>query len=104
MAKPQSRKRARLVRENHESFHGKSLAELAREQGVGPVKDISVFAGVFGEDENVDEMIKEIYRLREPPIRRRHYTATDLERKRTSSQRVTGRNAERRRNSKKREP
>jgi hypothetical protein len=47
-------------------FKAKTLQELAREQGVGPVKDISVFAGGFPEDEDVDEMLKEIYRLREP--------------------------------------
>jgi hypothetical protein len=47
-------------------FAGKSLAELAREQGVGPVRDISVFAGGFPEDEDIDEMLEEIYRLREP--------------------------------------
>jgi hypothetical protein len=58
-----------------EFFQGKSLSELAREQGVGPVKDISVFAGVIGEDEDVDEMIKELYRLREPPIRRQRSAA-----------------------------
>jgi hypothetical protein len=47
-------------------FKGKSLAELAREQGVGPVKDIRVFAGVIPDDEDVDEMLAELYRLREP--------------------------------------
>jgi len=47
-------------------FKGKSLAELAREQGVGPVNDISVFAGGIPDDEDVDEMVAEIYRLREP--------------------------------------
>ena len=47
-------------------FVGKSLTELAREQGVRPVKDISVFAGGFPEDEDIDEMLEEIYRLREP--------------------------------------
>ncbi len=47
-------------------FEGKSLQELAQSQGVGPVKDISVFAGGIPEDEDVDEMLAEIYRLREP--------------------------------------
>lgn len=47
-------------------FRGKSIAELAREQGVGPIKDIGVFAGGIPEDEDVDEMLTEIYRLREP--------------------------------------
>ena len=47
-------------------FRGKSISELAREQGVGPVKDIRVFAGVIPNDDDVDEMLAEIYRLREP--------------------------------------
>jgi len=47
-------------------FKGKSIAEMAREQGVGPIKDIRVFAGVIPDDEDVDEMLAEIYRLREP--------------------------------------
>jgi hypothetical protein len=47
-------------------FAAKTLQELAREHGVGPVKDISVFAGGFPEDEDIDEMLEEIYRLREP--------------------------------------
>lgn len=51
---------------NRDFFAGKSLTELAREQGVGPVEDISVFAGGIPEDEDVDEMLDEIYRLREP--------------------------------------
>ena len=47
-------------------FAGKSLSELAREQGVGPVTDIGVFSGGLPEDEDIDEMLEEIYRLREP--------------------------------------
>ena len=49
-----------------EFFNGKSIAELAREQRVGPVRDIRDFAGVIPDDEDVDEMLAEIYRLREP--------------------------------------
>ena len=45
-------------------FAGKSLAELAREQGVGPVNDIGVFAGGFPEGENLDELLYELDRLR----------------------------------------
>jgi hypothetical protein len=45
-------------------FRGKSLAELAREQGVGPVKDIRVFAGVIPDDEDVDEMLAQIEAMR----------------------------------------
>jgi len=47
-------------------FEAKTLQELAQAQGVGPVKDISVFAGGFPEDEDIDELLEEIYRLREP--------------------------------------
>ena len=47
-------------------FERKTLEELAQEQGVGPVKDIGVFAGGFAEDEDIDELLEEIYRLREP--------------------------------------
>jgi hypothetical protein len=50
--------------ENRDFFAGKSLAELAREQGVGPIKDIGVFAGGFPEDENLDELLAELDRLR----------------------------------------
>jgi len=47
-------------------FEGKSITELAREQGVTPIKDIRVFAGVIPKDDDVDDMLDEIYRLREP--------------------------------------
>jgi len=47
-------------------FEGKLLVELTQERGVVPVKDIGVFAGVIPDDEDVDEMLAEIYRLREP--------------------------------------
>ena len=47
-------------------FEAKTLQELAQVQGVGPVKDISVFARGFPEDEDIDEILEEIYRLREP--------------------------------------
>jgi len=51
---------------NRDFFAEKSLAQLAREQGVGPIEDIGVFAGGIPDDEDVDEMLNEIYRLREP--------------------------------------
>jgi hypothetical protein len=51
---------------NRSFFEGKSIQELARSQGVGPVKDIGVFAGGIPEDEDADELLEEIYRLREP--------------------------------------
>ena len=51
---------------NHDFFVGKSILELAQSQGVPPVKDIGVFAGGIPEEENLDEMLDEIYREREP--------------------------------------
>jgi hypothetical protein len=53
-------------RERRDFFAGKSLSELPREQGAGPTKDIGVFAGGLPEEEDIDEMLEEIYRLREP--------------------------------------
>jgi hypothetical protein len=52
-------------------LEGKSIQELAQSQDVGPVKDIRVFAGGFPEDEDIDEMLEEIYRWREPQRRSR---------------------------------
>lgn len=49
---------------NRDFFVGKSLSELAREQGVGPIKDIGVFAGGFPEDEDLDELLAELDQLR----------------------------------------
>jgi hypothetical protein len=57
--------RMKLLRDRS-FFERKTLQELARDQGVGPVKDISVFAGGFPDDEDLDELLEEIYRLREP--------------------------------------
>ena len=56
--------RARLA--DSDFFTGKSIGELAHVQGVGPIKDVSGFAGVIPDDEDVDAMLAEIYRLREP--------------------------------------
>ena len=50
----------------HSFFEGTSIQQRAQSQGVHPVKDISVFAGGIPDDEDVDEMLEEIYRLREP--------------------------------------
>lgn len=50
----------------HDFFAAKSLSELAREQGVGPIKDISSLQGGLPDDEDIDEMLEEIYRSREP--------------------------------------
>ena len=49
---------------NRDFFAAKSLSELAREQGVGPVKDIRVFAGGFPEYEDLDELLAELDQLR----------------------------------------
>jgi hypothetical protein len=46
-------------------YEGRSIQQLAKSQGVNPVKDISVFAGGIPDDEDVDGMLEEIYRLRE---------------------------------------
>jgi len=56
----------RPVLRDRSFFERKSLSELAREQGVGPVEDIRVLAGGLPDDEDIDEMLEEIYRLREP--------------------------------------
>ena len=45
-------------------FKGKSLAELASEQGVGPVKDIRVFAGGIPDDADVDELVAQLKEMR----------------------------------------
>ncbi len=47
-------------------FEVKSIRELAESQGVVPVRDIKIFAGGISDDENLDEMLDEIYRSREP--------------------------------------
>ena len=49
---------------NRDFFRKKSLDELAREQGVGPVNDISVFAGGIPDDEDVDKLVAQLEELR----------------------------------------
>lgn len=44
-------------------FTGKTLAELAREQSVGPVMDIRVFAGGIPDDADVDELLAQLEEL-----------------------------------------
>jgi hypothetical protein len=51
---------------NPDFFAAKSISELARSQRVVPVRDIKIFAGGISDEENLDEMLEEIYRLREP--------------------------------------
>lgn len=47
-----------------EFFRGKSINELACEQGVGPIKDIRVFAGGIPDDEDVDELLAQLEAMR----------------------------------------
>ncbi len=42
-------------------FNSKSLEELAREQGVGPLAGPEVLAGGWPEDEDLDGFLEEIY-------------------------------------------
>lgn len=49
---------------NQDFYAGKSLTELAREQGVGPIKDIGVFAGGIPDDVDVDELLAQLEELR----------------------------------------
>jgi hypothetical protein len=46
-------------------FSGKSIEELAALQGVKPLQNVGVLAGGLPADENLDELIEEIYRDRE---------------------------------------
>jgi hypothetical protein len=57
---------ATVFTDNPDFFVGKSILELAQSQGVVPVEDIGVFAGGIPDEENVDEMLDEIYRQRAP--------------------------------------
>lgn len=49
---------------NRDFFKKKSLDDLARELGVGPVNDISVFAGGIPDDEDVDKLVAQLEELR----------------------------------------
>jgi len=50
---------------NRDFFVGKSLTELAREAGAKPIRNISVFAGGFPEDEDLDELLAALERIRD---------------------------------------
>jgi hypothetical protein len=50
----------RRLLENRDFFKSKSLAELAKEQGVGPIKDIRVLAGGIPDDEDLDKLIAQL--------------------------------------------
>jgi hypothetical protein len=57
---PRKRKQDRAALfQDRSFFEQKTLQELAQAQGVGPVKDIAVFAGGIPDDEDVDEMLEE---------------------------------------------
>lgn len=45
-------------------FKGKSITELAREQGVGPIKDIRVLAGGIPDDVDIDELLAQLEEMR----------------------------------------
>ena len=45
-------------------FLGSSIAELADRQDVKPLKDLSVLAGAFGKDEDLDGFLEGIYAAR----------------------------------------
>jgi hypothetical protein len=49
---------------DNDFFNPKSLDELAREQGVGPITDIRVFAGGLPDDADVDELIAQLEEIR----------------------------------------
>lgn len=46
-------------------FLGKSIEELAHDQGVKPIESTAVLAGGLPQEEDADEMLEEIYRERE---------------------------------------
>ena len=50
---------------NRDFFVGKSLTELAVEQGAKPIRSINVFAGGFPEDEDLDDLLAELERIRD---------------------------------------
>lgn len=64
------RKAKKKLLEDRSFFEPKSLDELARSQGVGPVNDIGVFAGGIPDDKDIDQLVEELDRLREPVARR----------------------------------
>ena len=49
---------------NSEFWRGKSVEQLAREQGVRPIRDLDDLAGEWPEDESVDDFLALIRRSR----------------------------------------
>jgi hypothetical protein len=45
-------------------FKAKTIEQLIAEQGISPIADVSIFAGVIP-DEDIDEFVAEIYRGRD---------------------------------------
>lgn len=56
--------RIEVERIDGDVWRGKSVEELAREQGVQPVKNLDDLAGDWPEDESVDEFLALIRRSR----------------------------------------
>jgi hypothetical protein len=48
----------------HEFYAAATIDELAAAQGVTPLKDPSILAGVWPEDEDLDQFIAETYQSR----------------------------------------
>ena len=63
-AAPKERTLSSLLVETESFFRGHSIEELARVQGVEPIRDVSVLAGGWPDDEDVEAFLAEIYRLR----------------------------------------
>jgi len=49
----------------YDFFAAKSISELAQAQGVKPLADVSILAGGWPDEEDLDETLDEIYRQRE---------------------------------------
>jgi hypothetical protein len=47
-----------------EFFANRSIEDLAKVQGIGPIKDIRVLSGGIPEDEDIDAFLQEIYGTR----------------------------------------
>ncbi len=50
--------------ETEKFLRGRTFEELGREQGVAPIQDLSVFAGGWPDDEDLDEALADIYSQR----------------------------------------
>jgi hypothetical protein len=52
------------LRSTSEFFTNRSIDDLAKTQGIGPIKDIDALSGGIPEDEDVDAFLREIYAAR----------------------------------------